>query len=415
MALIQPPIYMQSGTYGAAHDRFNLWVPLDMPGRLNLQGNSAYPQFPHAGGVFVNLNGTAAQMNNHLEVTKVSGLLFRINGGSVAVDATSVAGANMPGTYVGHNSSSAVQVSLDSHSPSNPRIDIIYAGFRDQVDGGASSQFVIGVLKGNPSSNPVAKVDAVIGDVKWWIPLAGIRVPAGSGATADPKDLRQWVTGRGGVRYAQDSDYFGGEPNYGDLRYNRSTKNLAVWLGGQRDGQDTNWERIATEEWVNYNRKEDNTKYRIASNQQNQLKRTKSAGFDATPQGSTGAEDGDWSAVTKEALSTPEFQTPTGKAVVSLSGLMYHANGGTNNWNACIMGVRIYRPGSGAFVYESSNSDAAIYPHGPQLKRGTASWTGIVTGLPVDTDLIAHMVFKNDNTADWAYFSNTNIVVQPVR
>lgn len=188
MPPVNPPTYLQAGSYSAQLDRQALAALLT----------------PHAGaGPLVARSGVKPLMGGtSLQVIQrpTPDMWVRVKAGTCYIATTSTLG----GTYIGHNDGD-YDVQLTAAHATLPRKDLIYARVADAVgDTGTANELQISVVTGTAASSPVRPAAP-----SQSIPLAEIAVSANdtSIVTADITDLRTYVTGLGGtlpVRGASD-------------------------------------------------------------------------------------------------------------------------------------------------------------------------------------------------------------------
>ena len=383
---------MQTETYAAANDRFAVRSGLALPVALLVGSN----QWPYAGGVFP-ADGGSIPADQPMEAFSNGGLEIIVRAGSVAIDANNV-GLNLPGCYIGRNNG---QTSLTLAARDNPaRVDLIYAGIKDSTDGSASNEFVIGAETGTPGSDSAPT--EVVG-VSRFIPIATVNVPTSGTVTVN--DRRQWVSSVGGVQIARNDNY--GPPAVaGRLRYNMDTGNLAVY---DAHSGDPGWKPLHTRADYNKDQQDAFERYKIVALQHDPRKRTGSTDWETTP-GSDDNGNDNFTQLNNSEVTTGNFQTPTGRAVITLSGVMSNDSGTGQAW----MGFAIRRASNNNELIAPANSNACLSQVSDTNKQST-TWSGVVSGLPVDTDLYARINFKHAGGGNWAYFQYTNISVSPIR
>jgi hypothetical protein len=413
MTVVNPPIFMEAEEYHSQHLRFGLNLPFDLPMPItNAENDSGYP---HSGGVFPNVTSTSANTDNPLSVTSTGGLGISVAQGTCIID-TSGIGATLPGVYIGRNEG-ATTLTLAARDATQARKDIIYAGFIDSANGGATNEFVIAARTGNAAASPVPNITTSIGSVNRWIPLAVATVPGGDDTpqTVTIADRRQWVGARGGVRLARNSNYYGDNPHWGDLRFDLSDDTYQIY-----QGHGGGWGAIATRGWAfGY---EDNLRdhWRPVAIQHNVRKRSGVSGYEATPGVEGGG--GNWSPINATEVTTPAFQTPTGRAIVMITATM-QSEGSTN----ARMAFRIINDAgntpNGANGADPIDSNSALWPGS---NNGTVTWQGVVTGLPTATRsdvsgsnpsqnrLYARMMFRTTDGGQFSYFQDCNLTVIPI-
>lgn len=179
MAPVNPPAWLQAGTYPARLDRLTL-------GGL---------MHPGSGGALVGRGGVKPiSGSTGLRVIQrpTPDMQVRVQPGTCYVPATSTLG----GVYICHNDAD-YDVQLDPAHATLPRKDLVYARVADAADDtGAANEFQIDRVTGTPASSPVrpaAPTQAVL--------LGEVAVAAADSSivTADITDLRTYSTPLGGL------------------------------------------------------------------------------------------------------------------------------------------------------------------------------------------------------------------------
>lgn len=398
MTVVNPPLFIQTETYAAANDRYAVRVGLALPPALLVGGN----QWPDSGGVIPS-DGGAIPADQPLEVLVSTGLVLTVRAGSAAIDSANV-GLSLPGCYIGRNNGSAT-VTLAAKD-SSARVDLVYAGIKDSTNGNATSEFVIGAAKGTPGS---ASAPSSVTGVSKFIPLAVVNVGAsGSGAivTADIGDRRQWVTAHGGVQLSR-NDTYSPPPLAGRLRYSMETGNLAVY---DAHSGSPGWKPLHTRDDFRADEAADFEKYKIVALQHDPRKRTGNTSFESTPGSETNLGSDVYNQLDASNVTTTTFQTPTGRAVITISGVMSNDSTAGQAW----MGFSIRRSSNNTELIAPANSNSALSQVNDTNKQST-TWSGVVSGLPVNENCYARLAFKRAGTGNWAYFQYTNISVSPIR
>jgi hypothetical protein len=395
MTIVNPPLFLQTETYSAANDRYGIRAGLALPPALNVGGN----QWPDGGGVIPSDNGVVPA-DQPLEVIPNNGLTLTVRAGSAVIDAGNV-GLPIPGCYIGRNNGSTT-VTLAARD-TQARVDLVYAGIKDSTNGDATNEFVIGVAKGipNTSSAPTA-----VTGVSKFIPLATVNVaPSGAIDAAAIGDRRQWVTAVGGVQLSR-ADNYSPPALAGRLRYSMETGNLAFY---DAHSGAPGWKPLHTRDDYLKDQKDEFERYKIVAFQHNERKRTGNTNWEVTPGVDLNSNDV-WSQLDPSAITTANFQTPTGRAVVTLTGVLSNDTSTGEAW----MGFSVRRASNNNELIAPANSNACLNAV-TVANKATSTWTGVVSGLPVDTDCNARLQFKRGGTGNWAYFQYTNITVSPIR
>ena len=400
MTAANPPLFLQAGTYSAAHDRFAHATSLVLPDALII-GSTTYGVpggvIPPDGGP----NDGNAPMNVTV-TTSASQPILGIARGTVAISATDV-NSNLPQAYIGRNAGSA-SITLAARDGQD-RKDLIYAGIKDTTDGGDADSLIMASFKGAPGTSLFAPT-AVVGITK-WIPLAIVTVPSSGTMTTSGHvaDYRQFVASRGGVRLHSSN---GNVPPgvEGALRYNYTNGDLFLYknISSAAPG----WQKVFTKEEYSSQTSTENSNYRALQVLHSPMKRTKftGGGWDSTPQ-----LESNGNPVSAADMTTETWMTSSGRAIVTITAVTSLEN--TNSTGR--MSFTVYRDAQGASDNQaiSGDTDRAIINN--VAGRSTLTWSGLITGLNNDVAYRARMLFNNSNGNAWAYFESTRLTVLPIR
>lgn len=180
MAPVNPPAWLQAGSYPARLDRQTLAALLTPDDNVGALASRS--------GVKPSTGRTRLQVTPR----PTPDMWVRVTPGTCYVRGTSPDS----GTYICHNDAD-YDLPVEASHVSLPRRDLVYAQVLDAADDtGTSNEFIIDVATGTPASSPSRPVLP-----SQAVPLAQIDVAAGATAItgADITDLRSYVVPLGGT------------------------------------------------------------------------------------------------------------------------------------------------------------------------------------------------------------------------
>lgn len=218
MALIQPPMWLQQGTYSARHDRLVTRALINNGGAI----------------------GTGLSV---AQTTPSASMAVTISEGSGYIEDNI---STLQGTYTFVNDAS-VTVSLDPSNATNPRIDRIVARIYDATISGTENLVAFERVTGTPASSPAAPALPASS-----IELARVTVPAGAVSVTNANIS---TANRASARIRSAlvetiptgvSTSRPGSPYIGQMIYETDTKAVAVYDGASV------WRTIRTGDGVPY-------------------------------------------------------------------------------------------------------------------------------------------------------------------
>lgn len=370
-----PPVWMQTGTYSAEDDRLVTGMLFDR--RMDASGN------------FVGIDGGVIPPKNQMQVSAVGGVSmnFTISDGVCAIPVTDT---SPPGVYLCYNEGS--YTGTIQPASSNPRVDLITAHANDSTVSGGTSQWSFQVVQGVAGPNPVAP-PLPTGS----IPLATIKaIPASQNGGVNKitatqiTDLRQFVVAPGGVHPT-----WGTNPNPphspGRLLYDATNKSLYVSDGSK-------WQIMYTyNEWLNYF-----AAYRPQQAQSSANMQVAGDAWASRPYLLNTSQQ-----VANE-IAVSKVITPSGMVKVSIVGWGAVQNAGSQ----AVIGVEIRRQSNNAVVWAPEFARGCVFY---EKTWGHAGVYFLVSGLPVNTQLVAALRFRRSGPAGgWAYFASQVLMVEAV-
>lgn len=206
MAEVNPPTFLQAGSHPALNVRLGLGALL-VPDRDPL---SARPGV-RPDGLAVTALGTPG------------------NAVQVALGVAFVRGSTITnqGVYICPNDSTE-QLAVTPANATNPRIDLVVARVYDAAHAGATNEWQLEVVTGNPAASPVEPAVPASSVV-----LARIDVPAAAAniTNAMITDRRPWSVGLGGVLPCTSTTRPTTGLYEGLVIYERDTDSIKVWTG----------------------------------------------------------------------------------------------------------------------------------------------------------------------------------------
>lgn len=214
MAIVNPPVWLEAGTYSATHDRLvtGLLIERDWDGAGTLIGT--------VGGI--------VGPKNQMVLTADGTMNVSVSAGVAVVPRQS---ATQPGTYLCYNDG-AVTVAVPTQA-SQQRNDILVARVNDSEEGNTGDNWEFHLITGTAASTPV---DPTIPANYTKIARINVKSAALNGGvdkitTAQLSDIRNFVAAPGGVHVAWNGVYPNSQP--GRLVYDPNAGGqIKVGIGG---------------------------------------------------------------------------------------------------------------------------------------------------------------------------------------
>jgi hypothetical protein len=224
MAVLNPPVWLEAGTYTANHDRLVTSLLVDRNHDVN--------------GALQSLDGGVVGPKDQLQVTANGTMTVTVNAGIAAVPRVSL---TPPGVYLCYNNGS-FSMAVPTQA-TNQRNDILVARVNDSEEGNPGDNWELYLVPGPPGPSPI---DPVVPPN--YVKLARINVKSAALnggvdkiATTQVTDIRNFVTHPGGVHVVWNGIYPSGQA--GRVVYDTATPGVLKIATGTNT-----WQQFSTDE-----------------------------------------------------------------------------------------------------------------------------------------------------------------------